>query len=203
MEYRGILVGLGNPGPRYDGTRHNMGFRLVSALLEQVEKEGRLDELNGSRFFCELHRVQLARMGGCWLAARPLTYMNESGRCVQPLLAWHKLPPSRLVVAHDELDIPPGALRFKQAGGNAGHNGLKSIAQHLGTTDFFRLRMGIGRPPHKDDVLNWVLGHPDADDAPLLQNVLPDALEVLFVFAEKGLEAAAARARTSFAAQCR
>ncbi|MDR1660224.1 MAG: peptidyl-tRNA hydrolase, partial [Desulfovibrio sp.] len=104
MEYRGALIGLGNPGPQYAGTRHNMGFLLVSALLAHAEREGKLAELNGSRFACELHRVHLSQLGGFWLAARPLTFMNESGRCVQPLLAWHKLAPSRLVVAHDELD---------------------------------------------------------------------------------------------------
>ncbi|MDR2744042.1 MAG: aminoacyl-tRNA hydrolase [Desulfovibrio sp.] len=195
MEYKGALIGLGNPGCRYAGTRHNMGFLLVSALLEQAGREGRLAELNGSRFACELHRIHLSQLGGVWLAAKPLTFMNESGRCVQPLLAWHKLAPSRLVVAHDELDIPAGELRFKRAGGNAGHNGLKSIAECLGTQDFFRLRMGIGRPPHKGDALNWVLGRPDEADAGLLLAALPRALDVLFAFAGTGLEAAARLAR--------
>jgi PTH1 family peptidyl-tRNA hydrolase len=195
MEYKGVLVGLGNPGPQYAGTRHNMGFLFVSALLAHVGREGQLAELNGSRFACELYRVRLSQLGGVWLAAMPLTFMNESGRCVQPLLAWHKLAPSCLVVAHDELDIPAGALRFKRAGGNAGHNGLKSIAECLGTQDFFRLRMGIGRPPHKGDALNWVLGRPDETDAGLLLAMLPKALDVLFAFAGTGLEAAARLAR--------
>jgi PTH1 family peptidyl-tRNA hydrolase len=195
MEYKGVLIGLGNPGPRYAGTRHNMGFLLVSALLARAEREGRLAELNGSRFACDLHRVHLSQLGGVWLAARPMTFMNESGRCVQPLLAWHKLTPSCLVVAHDELDIPAGELRFKRAGGNAGHNGLESIAGHLGTRDFFRLRMGIGRPPHKGDAVNWVLGRPDETDAGLLLAMLPKALDVLFTFAGTGLEAAVRLAR--------
>ncbi|MDR3358983.1 MAG: aminoacyl-tRNA hydrolase [Desulfovibrio sp.] len=195
MEYQGALIGLGNPGPRYAGTRHNMGFLLVSALLARAGEEGRLDELNGSRFGCELYRVHLAQLGGVWLAARPLTFMNESGRCARPLLAWHKLPPSRLVVAHDELDIPAGELRFKRSGGNAGHNGLKSVAECLGTQDFFRLRMGIGRPSCKGDALNWVLGRPDEADSGLLNAALPRALDVLFAFAGTGLEAAARLAR--------
>ena len=151
MEYTGVLVGLGNPGPRYEGTRHNCGFALVSALLELADKEGGLSSLNGGKFSCELWRVRLSQLNGTWLAAMPQTFMNLSGQCVQPLLAWHKLKPEQLVVAHDELDIPAGELRFKRGGGNAGHNGLKSITELLGTPDFYRLRLGIGRPPHKGD----------------------------------------------------
>ncbi len=195
MEYTGVLVGLGNPGPRYDGTRHNCGFALVSALLELTEKEGTLSTLNGGKFSCELWRLRLPQLGGTWLAAMPQTFMNLSGQCVQLLLAWHKLKPEQLVVAHDELDIPAGELRFKRGGGNAGHNGLKSITQLLGTPDFYRLRLGIGRPPHKGDVINWVLGRPDADDAGKLRASLPLALDTLFAFAGKGLEAAVRMAR--------
>ncbi|MDO5484679.1 MAG: aminoacyl-tRNA hydrolase [Desulfovibrionaceae bacterium] len=197
MDYAGILVGLGNPGPRYEQTRHNCGFALVTALLDMARREGRVDSLNGGKFSCELWRVHLPALDGVWLAAMPQTFMNLSGQCVQPLLAWHKLSPRHLLVAHDELDIPPGELRFKLGGGNAGHNGLKSITQMLGTPDFYRLRIGIGRPPHKDDVINWVLGRPDADTADLLEATLPKALDVLFAFAQKGLEAAVRASRAS------
>lgn len=195
MEYSGILVGLGNPGPRYEGTRHNCGFTLVSALVREAEREGRLTECNGGRFSCELWRLRLPGLKGTWLAAKPLTFMNLSGQCVQPLLAWHKLRPNQLVVAHDELDIPAGELRFKLGGGNAGHNGLKSITELLATPDFYRLRIGIGRPQHKGDVINWVLGRPDVEDAAHLQAAVPRALETLCVFADKGLEAAVRHAR--------
>ena len=116
--------------------------------------------------------------------------MNLSGQCVQPLLAWHKLKPLDLVVVHDELDIPAGELRFKLGGGNAGHNGLKSITELLGTPDFYRLRMGIGRPPHKGDVTNWVLGRPDGENAKNIENSMPHAAETLFAFADKGLDSA-------------
>lgn len=197
MEYTGVLVGLGNPGPRYEGTRHNCGFALVSALLELADKEGGLSSLNGGKFSCELWRVRLSQLNGIWLAAMPQTFMNLSGQCVQPLLAWHKLKPEQLVVAHDELDIPAGELRFKRGGGNAGHNGLKSITELLGTPDFYRLRLGIGRPPRKGDVINWVLGRPDAEDAERLRAALPEALDTLFAFADKGLEAAVREARAA------
>lgn len=195
MEYSGIVVGLGNPGPRYQGTRHNCGFALVSALVQEAEREGQVTECNGGKFSCELWRLRLPRLQGTWLAAKPLTFMNLSGQCVQPLLAWHKLTPNQLLVAHDELDIPAGELRFKLGGGNAGHNGLKSITELLGTPDFYRLRIGIGRPQHKGDVLTWVLGRPDAEDAEHLREAMPKALETLFVFASKGLEAAMRQAR--------
>ena len=145
MDYRGVLVGLGNPGPKYDGTRHNTGFLLLDRLLDMAHLDGSVSEQNGKRFDCELWRVQLEALGGTWLVAKPLTYMNLSGQCVQPLLAWHKMSPRDLVVVHDELDLPPGALRFKFGGGNAGHNGLKSITERLGTPDFYRLRLGIGQ----------------------------------------------------------
>lgn len=199
MEYSGLLAGLGNPGPRYAGTRHNCGFALVDALLEHASRRGRVDAMGGGKFHCELWRVALPDMPGNWLVAKPTTFMNLSGQCVQPLLAWHKLPPERLLVAHDELDIAPGELRFKFGGGNAGHNGLKSITQLLGSPNFYRLRIGIGRPPQKGDVINWVLGRPDMESAPLLDAAFPKALDIFLTFAAKGPEAAIRAARKTAA----
>lgn len=190
MDYRGLLVGLGNPGRQYEGTRHNMGFALVDALLEVALRKGRVESLSGGKFTCELWRCTLGNSKAWWLAAKPHTYMNGSGASVQPLLAWHRLTPDGLVVLHDELDIAPGCLRFKFGGGNAGHNGLQSITQHLGTQDFYRLRLGIGRPPFKGDVTHWVLGRPGAEEVALLRQVLPEAIEVLGIFSEKGGKAA-------------
>lgn len=191
MDFSGVLVGLGNPGPSYDGTRHNCGFALVENLLRAVFREGGdVQEVSGSKFSCRLWRLRSPLLGGVWLAAMPQTYMNLSGQCVQPLLAWHKVSPDRLLVAHDELDIPPGELRFKLGGGNAGHNGLKSITQQLGTPDFYRLRIGIGRPPVRGDVSNWVLGRPASDDQTRIDDALDRALKVVFAFADKGLDAA-------------
>lgn len=197
MDYKGLLVGLGNPGREYEATRHNMGFAFVSMLIGLAEREGCVDLMNGAKFSCELFRVRLHHLGGPWLVAKPLTFMNSSGCCIQPLLAWHKLTTNHLLVAHDELDIPAGALRFKRGGGNAGHNGLKSITESLGTPDFCRLRMGIGHPPYRGSVLGWVLGRPDTADAALLDAMLPKALDVLFIFAGKGVGAAARTARAA------
>lgn len=189
MDYRGVLVGLGNPGPKYDRTRHNTGFLFVDKVLHLAHLEGRVEDMNGSRFSCELWRVQLDSLDGTWLVARPQTFMNLSGRCVQPLLAWHKLGAKDLVVVHDELDLPPGALRFKFGGGNAGHNGLKSISELLGTPDFYRLRIGIGRPKERFQVSDWVLTTMK-DEAPLWEDAMEAGVEVLSAFATKGLERA-------------
>lgn len=200
MEYAGALVGLGNPGNRFAGTRHNCGFAFVDFVLDHAREAGQAEALNGGRFQCDLWRFRMKGLPGLWLAAKPLTMMNASGHCVQPLLAWHKIAPAGLVVAHDELDIPPGELRYKFGGGNAGHNGLASICEQLGTPDFGRLRIGIGRPPHKGDVINWVLGRPDAEDARRIEEAMPAALEV-FLAAACGDNAKAARlARSAGAA---
>ena len=190
MEYAGIVVGLGNPGRQYEGTRHNLGFAFIDCMLEAAQRQGRAESLSGGKFKCELWRCTLGTGRQWWLAAKPQTFMNCSGESVQPLLAWHKLTADALVVAHDELDIAPGCLRFKTGGGNAGHNGLKSITQHLGTPDFHRLRLGIGRPPFKGDVTNWVLGRPSAEENTLLNACLEPALQCLQTYALEGVKTA-------------
>lgn len=191
MNVQGLLVGLGNPGPQYRATRHNTGFLWVDRLLALAGRKGRVESLGGGKFSCELWRVTLESLGGSWLVAKPMTFMNLSGQCVQPLLAWHRIDPAGLVVVHDELDLPPGALRFKIGGGNAGHNGLKSITQLLGTPDFCRLRIGIGRPPRQEgDVTGWVLGHPSMEDRELWEKAMDAGLEVMEAFAARGLESA-------------
>lgn len=188
--YAGVLIGLGNPGPQYAHTRHNCGFDVLDLVLALAEEEGRLRELSGAKFFCTLWQAELPSFGGNFLCAKPLTFMNESGRSVQPLLAWHKLQPRSMVVIHDELDIQPGELRFKFGGGNAGHNGLKSISAQLGTNDFYRLRIGIGRPVHKANVINWVLGRAVDEEKEAIECAERSALDVLEAFFRKGLEAA-------------
>ncbi len=190
MNYAGLLVGLGNPGRRYEGTRHNMGFAVLDALLDAADRSGRMEKLSGNKFKCELWRCTLPDSERWWLAAKPQTFMNLSGESVQPLMAWHRIAPDALIVIHDELDLEPGRLRFKIGGGNAGHNGLKSITQHLGTPEFHRLRIGIGRPPVRGDVTGWVLGRPGSDAALLLPDVLRAAVRTVHLFADKGAAAA-------------
>ena len=195
MSYNGVLVGLGNPGPQYAHTRHNCGFDTLDLVLHDAEKRGRMRELNGAKFSCALWHVESPLLMGDWLCCKPLTFMNLSGQAVRPLLAFYKISPGDIVVIHDELDIPAGALRFKFGGGNAGHNGLKSLTQELGTPDFYRLRIGIGRPVHKHDVINWVLGRPEGEEREILTTGMQHALDVLQIFQTSGLEAAVTLAR--------
>lgn len=195
MEYAGLVAGLGNPGKQYAGTRHNCGFMFTGLLLDMASREGSVEELNGKKFNARLWRVSMPQINGAWLVANPLTFMNDSGRAIQPILAWHKLNAGSLVVAHDELDIPPGELRFKFGGGLAGHKGLSSIAACLGSMDFYRLRIGIGKPQYKSDMLNWVLGRPAGDEDEKLSRAIPGALETFFIFTSQGLKAASQYAR--------
>ena len=184
-----IIAGLGNPGKEYENTRHNIGFDVIDRLAEEENiavMESKHKALIGKGYVA----------GQKVILAKPQTFMNLSGQCVQPLLAWYKIRPDQLVVVHDELDIPAGELRFKKGGGNAGHNGLKSITQMLGTPDFYRLRIGIGRPPQKGDVINWVLGRPCSEDAEKIRAATDNALEVLKIFVQKGLEAAVRATRS-------
>ncbi|HZR54669.1 MAG TPA: aminoacyl-tRNA hydrolase [Streptosporangiaceae bacterium] len=147
---RWIVAGLGNPGPEYAGNRHNAGHMVVALLAHRA----------GTRF--KAHRsgndVAEIRFGDIPVTlALPRSYMNLSGRPVAALAAFYKTPPARLVVVHDELDIPFGALRLKTGGGDNGHNGLRSITSALGTRDYYRVRFGIGRPPGRMDAATFVL----------------------------------------------
>lgn len=190
MAYTGLLVGLGNPGPKYVATRHNMGFLFVDQLLDAAFNSGKVEEMNGKKFNSLLWRVRMPKLNGEWLVTKPLTFMNDSGRAIQPLLAWHNISPHSLVVAHDEMDIPAGSLRFKYGGGLAGHNGLASIANLVGTKDFYRIRIGIGKPLHKEDTLNWVLGKPAPEDRKKITRIMPYALESFYLFNAEGPERA-------------
>ena len=187
MTYNGLIAGLGNPGKQYHETRHNMGFMLIDFLLEHSDQ---VEQLNGNKFSCHLWKVTIGTPKAWWLVAKPQTYMNLSGQSIQPLLAWHKLNASNLIVLHDELDIPVGQLRFKFGGGNAGHNGLKSITAQLGTPDFYRLRLGIGRPslPEHGDVSSFVLTKAKGSEQENLKNALPKAIEVIDTFIKDGLK---------------
>ena len=170
-----LVVGLGNPGARYRDTRHNLGRRAVELIV---------DELGGSWRSRWNGRVSELRDGDERLALLvPETFMNESGRSVAPALRFYKLPPERLVVVHDELDLELGDVRAKQGGGLAGHNGLRSLAEAIGTQDFLRVRIGIGRPERGDrrPVADWVLQPfpPGTDVDRLVRDGADCALSVL------------------------
>lgn len=149
MNISGLIIGLGNPGREYDRTRHNFGFMFIDALLEEAQRNpfARCEQLSGGKKKYDLWRCDIVEGQAPWLLAKPQTFMNLSGEAVLAIASFYRVKPAAMVVAHDELDLPLGRMRFKMGGGNAGHNGLKSITQCLGTPDFHRLRLGIGKPP--------------------------------------------------------
>lgn len=147
-----VLVGLRNPGPDYEGTRHNVGFEVAGVLAARWD--GRWKRGRG-RFRSE---VAEARVGSERVAlVAPLTYMNESGQAVQAVLRFYKAQPGDLLVLHDDIDLPFARLRIQEGGGTGGHNGLRSVERALGTRDFWRLKIGVGRPPGRMDPADYVL----------------------------------------------
>lgn len=168
-----LMFGLGNPGPRYTETRHNAGFWFLDRLAEISG----LSFKAASRLHSEILRVNL--QGEDVILAKPTTFMNHSGQAVRAVLDYYKLPPDKLIVVYDELDLPPGVARLKQDGGHGGHNGLRDIFRHIGDPGFLRLRIGIGHPGNKDDVTAYVLSRATAGQERLIRNSISDAIDVL------------------------
>jgi PTH1 family peptidyl-tRNA hydrolase len=168
-----LIVGLGNPGPEHARTRHNAGFWLVDALAERDGARFGLE----SKLFGETARVRIAGQD-LWLL-KPATFMNLSGKSIAAALRYWKIEPAEMLVAHDELDLPPGTARLKFDGGHGGQNGLRDAMRLLGHGGFHRLRIGIGHPGHKDRVTPWVLGKPGRDDEAAILRAVDDAIGVL------------------------
>ena len=168
-----LIVGLGNPGPDYARTRHNAGFWWIDALAEKTGARFGID----SKLQAESAKVVIG--GEQVMLLRPLTFMNHSGRAVTAALRYWKIEPEQMLVAHDDLDLPPGVARLKFDGGHGGQNGLRDIVALFGHARFHRLRLGIGHPGHKDKVTPWVLGRPGRDDEAALLRAIDDALAVL------------------------
>jgi PTH1 family peptidyl-tRNA hydrolase len=168
-----LIVGLGNPGPEHARTRHNAGFWFIDALAEAHRARFGLE----SKLFGETAKVEIAGQP-VWLL-RPATYMNASGKSVAAALRYWKIEPEECLLAHDDLDLPPGTARLKFDGGHGGQNGLRDTMQLLGHGRFHRLRLGIGHPGHKDKVTPWVLGRPGKDDEAAIRGAVDDAVAVL------------------------
>jgi len=179
-----LVVGLGNPGPSYARTRHNVGFMVIDLLAERIGSAFKLHKKSGAD-------VATGRLSGrSVVLARPRCYMNESGRQVGPLGKFYSVPTDGVVVIHDDLDLDFGRIRLKQGGGEGGHNGLRSIATVLGSKDFQRVRLGIGRPPGRQDPAAFVLqafSTRERDELPTICEQAADATELLI---ELGLEPA-------------
>jgi len=169
-----LLVGLGNPGPEYEATRHNAGFWWIDAVAAKL----------GARLVFERNYhglvARVSRAGGepLWLL-EPQTYMNLSGKSVGALARFFKIAPEEILVAHDELDLLPGQVKLKQGGSHAGHNGLKDIVAQLGSADFWRLRLGIGHPGVKAEVIHYVLKKPSPEHREAMEHCVARTLEAL------------------------
>jgi len=178
-----LVVGLGNPGGTYDGTRHNIGF----ALLDSIQRSGWREK--GKALLGE---AMVA--GKTAILMKPQTFMNLSGEAVQPVAQFHKIAPEAIVVAHDDIDLPLGTVRLKRGGGDGGHNGLKSVTQHIGA-EYIRLRLGVGRPvagtqEGPREVADWVLARFDRAELAVVKEQLSRAAEALEVLGKEGLKIA-------------
>jgi PTH1 family peptidyl-tRNA hydrolase len=168
-----LFVGLGNPGPEYEATRHNAGFWWVDALARDLKLHLSMDKgYHGLVARGSVHGQSI------WLL-EPQTYMNLSGRSVAALARFYKIAPEEILVVHDELDVVPGQAKLKFGGSHAGHNGLRDIHAQLGTGDYWRLRVGIGHPGVKAEVVNWVLKKPSPDQRELIESCIDRTLKAV------------------------
>ncbi|MBI1379409.1 MAG: aminoacyl-tRNA hydrolase [Frankiales bacterium] len=179
-----LVVGLGNPGTEYAGTRHNIGYLVVEELAARV----RGSFATHKRARAKVAEERLA--GHRAVLAKPMTYMNESGGPVKGLADFYKVPLEHLVVVHDELDLPFAALRLKMGGGDNGHNGLRSLRRSLGTGDYHRVRVGIGRPPGRQDPADFVLKPWSGTERKELDLLVSEAADAVELLVSEGLERA-------------
>ncbi len=160
-----MVIGLGNPGKQYEKTRHNIGFQVIDELADRLGATSMQSKFNG--MYTVIHRPE-----GKVMLVKPLTYMNLSGECVRPLMDYYDVDVEDIVVLYDDLDFPPGELKLRQKGSAGGHNGMKSLIQHLGTDQFKRIRLGIGRPTNGMKVVDYVLADFRKEEEPEIQNMI-------------------------------
>ena len=168
-----LIVGLGNPGPEYLLTRHNAGFWFLDVLASAHALTFRSE----SKFHSGVCRLRFS--GYDCLLCKPMTFMNRSGQAVQAIASYYKIGPREILIAHDEIDLAPGVIRFKQGGGHAGHNGVRDIIEKLGSSEFNRLRIGVGHPGNSNEVINSVLGRPSATEEALIMESIGKAVELI------------------------
>ena len=186
-----LVVGLGNPGPDYASNRHNVGQMVLAELAHRIGATFRSQKTNAM-----VAEGRTAPGGPRLILAKPNSYMNLSGGPVASLLKFFSLDPSRLIVVHDELDIPFDRIRLKQGGGHGGHNGLRDIIAATGSADFIRVRVGIGRPPGRQPAADFVLRDFSSEERKVLPNLLADAADAVELIATSGLTAAQLRFHT-------
>jgi PTH1 family peptidyl-tRNA hydrolase len=184
-----IIAGLGNPGEKYERTLHNAGFWFVDALARKYGGQFRFEK----KFDTDYCRINL-HGDEVWLM-KPQGFMNESGTPVRGMLDYYRLRTTELLVAHDEIDLPPGTVRLKQGGGHGGHNGLRDIIRHCGA-DFMRLRLGVGHPGDKSKVTSYVLKRGSGETEAAIEGNVDEAVDVMPVLVEQGLNAAMKKLHT-------
>ena len=179
-----LIVGLGNPGSEYTETRHNAGFWFVEELAAANGAQFRSEK----KFHGEVAKIHVAGRD-IWLL-KPQTFMNRSGQAIKSLASFYRMNAENILVAHDELDLEVGVIKLKMGGGHGGHNGLRDTIAHLGTKDFHRLRIGIGHPGSKNQVVDYVLHRPSQDERIDIDNAISDARSVMPLLAEGAMEKA-------------
>ena len=189
MTHLSIIAGLGNPEDKYERTLHNAGFWYVDALARKNAIEFRYEK----KFDAECCRISISDTE-VWLV-RPQSYMNLSGGPVRAVMDYYRLQPAQLLVAHDEIDLPPGTVRLKQGGGHGGHNGVRDVIKHCGA-DFMRLRLGVGHPGEKDKVTGYVLKRASGAVEAAVDGNIDDAMAVLPMLIDNGLSAAMKKLHT-------
>ena len=178
-----LIVGLGNPGTKYTATRHNAGFWFLDLLAQQHHVSYRSE----SKFKCEVAAIEFENER-VWLL-KPNTFMNLSGESLGPFAKYYQIAPSNVLVVHDEIDLPPGTVRYKLGGGHGGHNGLRDIFKHF-PKDFWRLRIGVGHPGNKEEVISFVMRAPTADEQTLVDDSINKALATIPKVLQGDMEAA-------------
>ena len=194
-----LLVGLGNPGEKYANTRHNAGFwwvdQLVAGTSSRLALEAKFHGVAGKLNCASLNPNSLDLGAETWLL-KPTTFMNASGKAVAAVANYYKISPEQIMVIHDELDLAPGNVKLKKGGGHGGHNGLKDIAAALGTKEFWRLRLGIGHPGDRNEVINYVLKAALKDEQTLINRCIDDSINIVSQLLNADFESAMLKLHT-------
>ena len=178
-----LIIGLGNPEEEYNNTRHNMGFNTINKIAKQYNVSINKNKFQG------LYEIAIIE-GQKVILIKPQTYMNLSGNCVKEFVDFYKIEKEEILIIYDDMDIEPGKIKIRKKGSSGGHNGMKSIIQMLGTEEFPRIRIGIGRPKHNGDEINYVIGAIPEDEMPKLEEGVEKAKEAVIEIIKNGVDSA-------------
>lgn len=178
-----LIIGLGNPEEEYSRTRHNMGFNAINKIAEQYGVKVNKSKFQG------LYESEIIE-GKKVILIKPQTYMNLSGECIKQFVDFYKIKKEEILVIYDDMDIEPGKIKIRKKGGAGGHNGMKSIIKMLGTEEFARIRVGIGRPEHNGDEINYVIGAIPEEEIPKLEEGVEKAKEAIIEILKNGIDSA-------------